>query len=390
MTISVTCDGCERTLKAPDSTAGRKIKCPKCGAVVLVPEPDEDEEAASPALKKGAAPAQRKRAAADDETPRRNGRRDEEDEEDETPRRKKKKRKAQKSSPLLWVGIGGGVLALIIIIIVILLLNRPAAQPPARDNKDVANQDKKKGKEPVVERKLDLGADGKLDSPNNGTISDFHQSKENLRQLALAMKTYELERRKFPGAAILSKDGKKTPLLSWRVTLLPFLEQENLYRQFKLDEPWDSAHNKKLIQSMPKIYQPVRREHPEGGRTYYQVLTGKSGLFGEGREPRPNQITDGSSNTFLIVEGIDPVVWTKPEDLAYDNELKGEAVKKEPAANFKFRGGQPVTKIGGMFANGFCAALADGRAERFAREIPAWKIHALITYNGGEVFNLED
>ncbi len=56
----------------------------------------------------------------------------------------------------------------------------------------------------------------------------------------------------FPTAAILDKNGK--PLLSWRVALLPYIEQDALYRQFKLDEPWDSEHNKKLIAQMPKIY----------------------------------------------------------------------------------------------------------------------------------------
>jgi hypothetical protein len=211
-----------------------------------------------------------------------------------------------------------------------------------------------------------------------------------LKQLGVAMHNYHGTRKRLPGAAIVSKDGKKTPLLSWRVALLPDLEQENLYRQFKLDEPWDSEHNKKLINMMPAIYQPVRREHPKGGYTYYQVLTGgRMTPFGDGREPRLTDFRDGTSNTFLIVEGPKPVIWTKPDDLEYDYQPKGD-IKEEPVANLKFKDGTPISKIGGMFANGFCAVMADGAPMRFDRAIPAWKIHAMITHAGGESFNLTD
>src|SRR5207253_5726964 len=75
----------------------------------------------------------------------------------------------------------------------------------------------------------------------------------NLKQIAIAFHNYaSAHRDHFPAAAIYSKDGK--PLLSWRVALLPYLEQDNLYKQFKLDEPWDSEHNKKLIARMPKVF----------------------------------------------------------------------------------------------------------------------------------------
>ena len=56
----------------------------------------------------------------------------------------------------------------------------------------------------------------------------------------------------FPPAA--TTDGADKPLLSWRVAILPFLEQQPLYEQFHLDEPWDSPHNKTLIEQMPQVY----------------------------------------------------------------------------------------------------------------------------------------
>jgi hypothetical protein len=79
----------------------------------------------------------------------------------------------------------------------------------------------------------------------------------------------------FPASAIYSKDGK--PLLSWRVALLPFLNHDNLYKQFHLDEPWDSEHNKKLLDKMPDIFRVPGQKDKSG--TYYQVFVGESTMF---------------------------------------------------------------------------------------------------------------
>src|SRR5207244_11694577 len=80
----------------------------------------------------------------------------------------------------------------------------------------------------------------------------MHQSANNLKQIALAFHNYHDTFGTFPPAAIYSKDGK--PLLSWRVAILPYLDQDALYQQFKLDEPCDSAHNKLLLDRMQPIY----------------------------------------------------------------------------------------------------------------------------------------
>jgi hypothetical protein len=336
MSITVTCSSCEKRSKAPDDSAGRKIKCPECGAALRVPAADAD---------------------------------------DAPPRRRKKKRKDKQSNPLLWIAVGGGALLLVagIVVGVVIAINNASNRAPREHNEE--------NRPPLPV--------GQVGAPTDGTPGDFNQSKQHLKQLALAMNNYHSERNRFPGAAILSKDGKKTPLLSWRVAILPQIEQQNLYNQFKLDEPWDSAHNKKLIALMPAIYRPIRREHPDGGHTYYQVFTGKVAPFGDGREPRLTDFRDGASNTFLIVEGDRPVVWTKPEDVEYDGPTPDE-LKDKLKAEYKLKNGQPVTKIGGMFANGFNAVMADGTPIRFDRQIPAWKIHAMITHQGGEVFNLEN
>ena len=85
------------------------------------------------------------------------------------------------------------------------------------------------------------------------------QSLHNLRTISLAVhNAISADKQgRFPAAAI-SKDGK--PLLSWRVALLPFLGEKGLYEQFHLDEPWDSPHNKLLLDQMPNVYAPVLRK----------------------------------------------------------------------------------------------------------------------------------
>src|SRR5690348_6194553 len=74
----------------------------------------------------------------------------------------------------------------------------------------------------------------------------------NLKQVALALMDYQAAYRKFPPAVVRDKAGR--PLYSWRVLVLPFLEQQRLYEQFHLDEPWDSEHNKQFLKETPSGY----------------------------------------------------------------------------------------------------------------------------------------
>jgi hypothetical protein len=193
------------------------------------------------------------------------------------------------------------------------------------------------------------------------------RSVSNLKRLAFAMHNYESKFGHLPPAAITDKAGK--PLLSWRVALLPFIEQNNLYQQFKLDEPWDSEHNKKLLAQMPATYEPPAKPADwKPNTTFYQVFTGQQTLF----PPRGNwtfamiAAADGTANTLLIVEAFEAVPWTKPADLPY-----------EPA--------RPLPQLGGIFPGGFQAVMADGRRARFLpKDIPPATLRALITPNGGE------
>ncbi len=188
-------------------------------------------------------------------------------------------------------------------------------------------------------------------------------SQNNLKQIALAMHNYLSANQSFPAAAIYDKDGK--PLLSWRVTILPYIEQEQLYKQFHLDEPWDSEHNKKLLAQMPKVY------GPKGDQTHYRVFHGKGAAFEGKKGTKITDFTDGTSNTLLVVEAVDTVEWSKPEEFAYSAEGK-------------------LPKLGGKpFENGFNAAFADGSVRFMSVKAKEETIRAVITRNGGEVIKEE-
>jgi prepilin-type processing-associated H-X9-DG protein len=153
------------------------------------------------------------------------------------------------------------------------------------------------------------------------------KSQNNLKQMGIAFHSYHDAMGAFPMAGVPAPGQQGNPkakqLLSWRVHLLPYLEQQQLYQQFKLDEPWDSPNNKKLIERMPDVFKSPRAEAPPG-QTYYKVFVGQpfapppSPIFVPGQRVGMIRITDGTSNTILAVEGGDPVTWTKPEDIEYD------------------------------------------------------------------------
>jgi RNA polymerase sigma factor (sigma-70 family) len=194
------------------------------------------------------------------------------------------------------------------------------------------------------------------------------QSSNNLKQIAIAMHNYHDTHNQLPAAAICDKNGK--PLLSWRVAILPYLEQNGLYQEFKLDEPWDSAHNKKLLEKMPPIYAPLGDKIKQPHSTFYQVFTGAGTLFEGDKGLRFADITDGMSNTLLIVEAGDAVPWTKPQDLPY------EANKKLPP-------------LGGLFKEGFHIGLADGSVHWIRRTFDIDTFRLVITRGDGQVVDWE-
>ncbi len=198
---------------------------------------------------------------------------------------------------------------------------------------------------------------------------DRRLSQLNLKQLGIAMYNYHNDYNRFPGAvAYETKVGK--PGLSWRVALLPYVGEGQLGGQFIPDEPWDSEHNKKLIDKMPKIFAPGA-DPPEPGKTFYRVFTGPGTPFELGKGISLGQLGsgDGTSNTFMIVEAAEPVIWTKPDELVYDPK-------------------KPLPKLG-IKADGFNAVFFDGIVSFITSDNDEQTLRNAITWNDGQPINLK-
>ena len=191
----------------------------------------------------------------------------------------------------------------------------------------------------------------------------------NLKQLALAAMNYESEQ------AVLPPDGQPTENskggLSWRVYLLPYMEQQALYKQFKLDEPWDSPTNKKLIDKMPETFKSPFASDPPG-QTRYKVFSGSDAVIYPGSRTRHDWITDGTPNTILIVGGGKPVIWTQPDDIPFDGKNVVPSVLALPEQT------------------GCNIAFCDGRVSWFElSQLSPTSLKAAITPAGGETLGPE-
>jgi hypothetical protein len=239
------------------------------------------------------------------------------------------------------------------------IFRRPA--PEKTEKKDDAKKQSSQSRQP---RELQAAAEC---SQEAGVRT---ASANNLKAIGIALHGYHDANRSFPPAAITGRDGK--PLLSWRVAILPYLDQGLLYKQFKLDEPWDSPHNKKLLDKMPRFYAP-----PGGAdtgkeySTYYRVFTGPGTVFDGPRGLRLTSVTDGTANTILVVEAGEPVPWTKPDELRYDPK------------------GTKLPKLGGLTEGAFNVLMADGSTRQIRRNFDQRIFRAAITARGGEAVDLD-
>jgi hypothetical protein len=200
------------------------------------------------------------------------------------------------------------------------------------------------------------------------------EAMEKLKHLGLGMHNYHNEHKSFPPPALVDGDGK--PLLSWRVALLPYLEDDykELYGEFHLDEPWDSEHNKSLVAKMPAIYRCPRSKKADIGMTVYQAPRGPSTVFVGPDGIAIRKITDGLSNTIGVVEVDEAhaVPWTKPEDWTFD------------------LAGDPAKGLGGHFPQVFVCMMCDGSAHAIPTAAKKDNLRKLFTRDGGEVLDPND
>ncbi len=188
------------------------------------------------------------------------------------------------------------------------------------------------------------------------------QSANNLKQIGLALHNFNAAYNAFPAAAGVDDEGE--PSISWRVAILPFIEQQALYEKFHLDEPWDSEHNLTLLDQMPPVFRHPDRP-TEAGHTVYQAIVGEETVLKPTEPTTFHEITDGTSNTIMVMETTAEVAvpWTAPQDVVFD----------------------PDNLPTDFFVNGISQALfADGSVQVISENIDLSILTALFTRAGGE------
>ncbi|HVC94394.1 MAG TPA: DUF1559 domain-containing protein [Pirellulales bacterium] len=194
----------------------------------------------------------------------------------------------------------------------------------------------------------------------------------HIKQIGLAMQEYADQYKMFPPAYTVDADGK--PMHSWRVLLLPYLEEGELYDQYRLDEPWDGPNNSQLSDLMPDVFRcPSDPAGPGSTTTDYAVVNGAGALF-DGDKPCPlGAIRDGMSNTLLVVEASGAGIhWMEPRDLDF---AQMQCVIDGPGG----------IEIAGHHPGGAVVGFADGSARSLQSSVPPTVVRGLITRAGDEV-----
>lgn len=196
------------------------------------------------------------------------------------------------------------------------------------------------------------------------------QCTNNLKQIMIAFHNYHDTNGSFPPAFTVDDNGK--PLHSWRVLILPYMEQKALYDSIKLDEPWNSEHNKKFHDMMPPIYRcPSCTLWNEKRETTYCMVVGEDTLGKtDGNGIKLRQITDGTSNTIGVLERKTSECWMAPVDITQKDTYFG--------INRRHNG------IGSEHTEGVNAAYCDGSVRFISETIDLDVLKAILSIAGGE------
>jgi hypothetical protein len=325
---------CGKQLQVNDDRAGSKVKCPECEEILRVPEGGSIREKSGPPPKTRPSPMEQDDAdfAEEGRRPRRRSARADEQDDDRTRRRlvpyddhddnlkPRRRRQASGGHGLLIGLIVGGVLLLIGVAVGLFLLLGSH-----------------------------LGA-----SPRDKSILS-----KNMKQLTLAMHSFNDRYKRLPCPGFSTDPGQvkpkmAKPSLSWRVAILPFIGEDNLYGQFNLDESWDGPNNIKLLEKMPMVFQPVGPQKAERGHTFLQFVTGPGTLYPTPISVAsiPRSFPDGTSATVVILEAAEAAPWTKPADFTIDVTNVEQGM---------------VPKLGALVPDGFYAGHGDGSVWFYSR-----------------------
>jgi len=203
----------------------------------------------------------------------------------------------------------------------------------------------------------------------------------NIERIAAALNAYAADHGTYPPPQIRAADGK--PMHSWRVLILPYLDQQALFNEYDMAQAWDSPRNYAIVDRMPAAYRGLRGSI-FGTDTPYYLITGPGTLFPPAppgnpaigfRSLGPKDVSDNPGQTLLVVEAASPtnsmLVWTQPLDLDI-GQMRGTI------------GGSPGLEIGGVTEGGATVATIDGRGHFLDEGTSPQTVMALVTIAGGE------
>jgi hypothetical protein len=197
----------------------------------------------------------------------------------------------------------------------------------------------------------------------------------NLKQIALALHNYHDTYGSFPPAYIADTSGR--PMHSWRVLLLPFLEQQALYDQYRFDEPWDGPNNRQLAAYMPRVFccPSDPGANPDLPLTSYLAVVGPETAWPDEKACEFRDIKDGTSNTLLVVESHGSGIhWMEPRDLH-----TGQMAREINPSH-----GQGICSCHGAKRDLAQVALADGSVHVLFNDLTREEVETLLTIAGGE------
>lgn len=195
------------------------------------------------------------------------------------------------------------------------------------------------------------------------------QSQNHLKQIGLALHNYHDTHKKFPPPYVTDAAGNK--LYSWRVLILPYLEQDALYRQWDKDKAWDSPENIALSNTVIDVFRSPADDGPATGANYFAIV-GPDTMFPPDKEISFREVTDGTANTIALIEtkGI-AGNWAAPIDPTYDQLLM--QLGKEPG------------KIQTVYPGGTNVLMSDASTRFISETIDSETLRRLFLRNDGQV-----
>jgi predicted Zn finger-like uncharacterized protein len=281
--LAFACPSCGAKLQMSEDLAGKKVRCSSCKGVITAPEGSDTSEA----IQGGAAPAA---VAAGKPHSKRGSDRDD-DNDDRSRRGSGGDVGAAAGTAAAAGGLGIGVIIAIVGVLAVCLVCGVVGTLIGL-------------LVPAVQKVREAAA--------------RTQTMNNMKQIGLAWHNYaSTYQGKLPNPKLVVPPGTQSVDLSWRVSLLPYIEQPALYARFDQKSGWDSLRNQPLLSPMPMPYEhTVRDGDKKGTTTFWQYFIGPNTLWPDNQGKwKIGNIPDGTSNTFMFADSIAGAPWSKGTDM---------------------------------------------------------------------------